>query len=184
MDIEDLRNPHLHRQGIVHETMRIKAHIEELFECFPGYNPKKTIERWTRRLADAGYRDTEVKAGVDCCVATLSKVPAISEFETIIRNQSPRIDHKHLAREREVHDQAERLREWTAKCEAEFLEVFTQDQLIQSVRAWWTGVYGGDPSEYGMGLRVFLPIFFQDLMAGNRNLDKAIEIGRTRSRQP
>jgi len=94
-----------------------------------------------------------------------------------VRNFSSRSTPKETE-EAKHNKRAAELREWTAGQKKTFLENFTEKQLIDAIGKYWKGVYGGNPADYGLTLRLFLPIFFLDLHKANGNLNKAIEYGQ------
>lgn len=174
MNYEDLRNPMYGRMGAGYDRLNIEKEIEKLFEFFPTYKNKATIQRWAERLAGKSITPKEVARAAEHVVSTQNKICAISELESIIYNQSPRFNEVDREKEEKFDREASELRGRTKQYLDMALETYSQEQIDSLLLKWWEGIYGGDPKEYGLSLRVFYPIFFQDLEAAGWNLDKAI----------
>jgi len=154
--------------------------LNGMFESFPQRMTRTAAERWSKRLLDQDFTLHEVDAAVDRTITTCERVPSYSEFTTIIRTTNPRPSAQEEI-DAEVEKKAEALRKRSALQLEAFLTKYSQERLESLVRQWWDGVYSGNPGDYGFPLRVFLPIFFQDLETARGDIDKAIDIGRTRS---
>ncbi len=60
-----------------------------------------------------------------------------------------------------------------------FREKYGDQELDALLHKWWVGVYGGDSKTWGLGLRAFLPIFFQDLVKAKGDIEEAIQLALT-----
>lgn len=156
--------------------------LNELFDSFPQRVTKTTADRWAKRLLEQDFTLHEISSAVDRTIQTCERVPSYAEFLTIIRTTSPRPSVQDEI-DAEVEKQAEALRVQTHMRTEAFVNKYSEERLESLVKQWWDGVYGGNPEVYGYPLRVFLPIFFQDLIAARGDIDKAIEIGLETSRQ-
>jgi len=152
----------------------------ELFEFFPGRATRATADRWARRLVQDDYTISELRKGLDYTVHNCERLPSYSEFTTIIRNNSPRPDPQEEEDERAAKSAAA-MRQRTQLMLDAYLGKYDQATLERSVRQWWVGVYGGNPADWGMSLRLFLPIFFEDLRSAKGDMDRCIEIGKNRA---
>lgn len=151
----------------------------ELFENF-GKKLEATADRWAWRLVEADFTMAEVKAGLDYVVLTCEKLPSFTEFVTVIRNQSNREDPQDKA-DQDLEDKAAAYRQKTELRKEGFIQNHGEDKLYSILNTWWTNVYGTCPESYGLPIKSFLPIFFDDLQEAMRSgggLNEAIEISK------
>lgn len=161
--------------------------LKKLFTFFGAVNQSR-VEEWSRLAANMGYSPFEVFQACEKIVLLEDRITSFKLLKTYLGMVTTK-DEKEAEKEDLDLKKAETLRKDSAMYKAMFLEKYGQEKLTKIFHQWWSGIYGGDPGSYGLGLEVFYPIFFQDLIKVKKDLgdkkhsleeliNKAIERGK------
>ena len=167
--------------GAHYDKIKLEFHnlLNDLASAFNVFKQSARIDLYIRKLLAEDYTIEELERCVDHCMTNCKSFPNYPEILIVIGNCSTKTTDKKEEDDALIDVKTAALRTDTEHNLKMFLSKYPQEKLDEWLSRWFKEVYPkSDLVKFGVGLNMFLPIFFQDLIDGKNGIDGAIKQGK------